>query len=256
MKSPLVIAHRGNSSSAPENTLAAIRESIELGADGVEVDVRCTKDGVPVLMHDPSIGRTANGALRPPMGNVSALTLDELRKLDVGGWKSERYRGERIPTLEDALLEAAERTALVAEIKVDCSEQIEQVVRRLKIRDGLFFAGFRLDVLQKLYRTMPEFEVVWLLDGRDWVGQKAARTLELATESEVTILAPSLATLARPTTSCAHEMGLRVWTYECNDVESFRKAIDAGVDGIITNSTSELMQLIRAGAVALPAQTR
>jgi len=71
MNTPLIIAHRGNSSSAPENTLEAIREAIAIGSDCVEVDVRCTKDSIPVLMHDPGLGRVTGDR-----GNVASLTLE------------------------------------------------------------------------------------------------------------------------------------------------------------------------------------
>lgn len=243
MKRPLVIAHRGNSSSAPENTLAAIREAIDLGTDCVEVDIRCTKDGVPILYHDTAVGRTTGN-----MGNVSDLKLDELRCMDVGLWKSEQYRGELIPTFEEALLEAREKTKIVAEVKVDCAEQLSGVVQRLRIKEGLFFSAFRLDILQKVYRSMPHFELVWVLSARQWLGMNCAQTIETASESEITVIAPPLATLSEPSICCAREMGITVWTYECDNPGDFEKALRAGVDGIVTSKPEELMMMLREGS--------
>ncbi len=93
-----ICAHRGASDSHPENTLAAFREAIRLGAHMIEFDVALTKDGELVLMHDKTLDRTTNGT-----GPVSAHTLAQLRKLDAGRWKHPRFQGERIPTLDEAL---------------------------------------------------------------------------------------------------------------------------------------------------------
>jgi glycerophosphoryl diester phosphodiesterase len=93
-----IAAHRGASASNPENTLAAFREAIRLGVHQIELDVRVTEDGQLVVIHDASVDRTTNGR-----GRVSSLTLDEIRRLDAGSWKSRRFRGERVPTLVEAL---------------------------------------------------------------------------------------------------------------------------------------------------------
>jgi glycerophosphoryl diester phosphodiesterase len=94
VKKPLILAHRGASAVAPENTIAAFRRARDLGADGIELDVTLTHDRVPVVIHDDTVDRTTNGH-----GYVSALTLKEVRRLDAGGWKGAEYQGETIPTL-------------------------------------------------------------------------------------------------------------------------------------------------------------
>jgi glycerophosphoryl diester phosphodiesterase len=93
-----IAAHRGASATHPENTLAAFREAIRLGAHQIEMDVRATEDGQLVVIHDASVDRTTNGR-----GRVSQLTLEQIRPLDAGRWKSARFRGERVPTLVEAL---------------------------------------------------------------------------------------------------------------------------------------------------------
>lgn len=102
----LVIGHRGASGTAPENTLAAIAEAARQGADFAEVDVALSKDGVPVLAHDATLERTTDVAQVFPeraTWNVAEFTLAELRLLDAGSWFDERFAGERIPTLREAL---------------------------------------------------------------------------------------------------------------------------------------------------------
>src|SRR6185369_848081 len=90
---PMLIAHRGASRDAPENTLAAFRLAWQQGADGIEADFRLTRDGRVVCLHDASTGRTAGVDLA-----VAEASLEELKRLDVGGWKGARWAGERIPT--------------------------------------------------------------------------------------------------------------------------------------------------------------
>ncbi|NQT20314.1 MAG: hypothetical protein HQ592_11460 [Planctomycetes bacterium] len=245
MNRPLVIAHRGNSSSAPENTLAAIREAIDLGTDCVEVDIRCTRDGVLVLHHDPAVGRTAGD-----MGNVSDLTLEDLRGLEVGSWVSEEYRGEPIPTFEEALKVARKKTRIVAEAKVDCAEQVWHIVRRMGIEEGLILAAFRLDMLRKMYRTMPHFDVAWVLTGREWAGYNCAKAIETASESEIRIVAPPLSVLSEPSVCCAHEMGIAVWTYGCDNAEDFDKALSLDVDGIVTSHPRDLLAMLGSECAA------
>lgn len=91
---PLILAHRGASAYAPENTLAAFRLARELGADGIELDVQLTRDKIPVVIHDETVDRTTDGH-----GRVADLMIGEIARLDAGTWKTEDYRGEPIPTL-------------------------------------------------------------------------------------------------------------------------------------------------------------
>src|SRR5882672_9051969 len=112
LRRPLRVAHRGASARAPENTLAAFAEAVRLGANAIELDVHLTADGVPVVIHDGTVDRTTNGR-----GDVGRMTLKDLRRLDAGAWFSSRFRGERIPTLEEALEWARGRCGLNLEIK-------------------------------------------------------------------------------------------------------------------------------------------
>jgi len=99
MKRPAVIAHRGASAAAPENTLPAFQLAMRQGADGIELDVHLTADGIPVVIHDETIDRTGTGT-----GRVADMRLDQLRKYDFGVWKDPSFAGTRIPTLSDVLM--------------------------------------------------------------------------------------------------------------------------------------------------------
>ena len=93
-----VAAHRGNSRFYPENTLVAFRSAIELGVDMVEIDLHMTKDGELILMHDHTVDRTSDG-----QGLIREKSLAEMKALDVGGWKNEKFKGERVPTFREFL---------------------------------------------------------------------------------------------------------------------------------------------------------
>ncbi len=109
---PNVVAHRGARTERPECTLAAIQRAIELRADVVELDVRMSKDGVPFLLHDVTLDRTTNGR-----GQASARTIRELKQLDAGSWFGTEWRGERIPTLAEALELCRDRIAVLLDLK-------------------------------------------------------------------------------------------------------------------------------------------
>ncbi len=93
-----ICAHRGENQTNPENTISAFREAVSLGAHMIEFDVRMTKDGHLVIMHDKTVDRTTNGK-----GLVGELTLKQIKELDTGSWKSEKFKGERVPLLSEAL---------------------------------------------------------------------------------------------------------------------------------------------------------
>lgn len=98
LKLPSVIGHRGCAAYAPENTLEAIRTAADMGVKWVELDVKLTKDSVPIIFHDDTLERTTNGS-----GNVADATYEDIRALEAGSWFSEGFVGVQIPTLEEAL---------------------------------------------------------------------------------------------------------------------------------------------------------
>jgi glycerophosphoryl diester phosphodiesterase len=109
---PLILAHRGASRIAPENTLVAFCLALEQGADGLELDVQLSRDGVPVVFHDSELSRTTDGR-----GRISEKTLAELRTLDAGKWFDPRFAGERIPTLEEVFEAFGDRALYNIELK-------------------------------------------------------------------------------------------------------------------------------------------
>lgn len=123
--SALVIAHRGLAPGLPENTVAAFRDSIARGIPVIEVDLRGTKDGAVVILHDPTVDRTTNGK-----GKVEDMTLAQIQKLDAGSYAGARFRGDRIPTYQEALETIhGSGTKLLLDIKLDRTLSKERVVQ-------------------------------------------------------------------------------------------------------------------------------
>jgi glycerophosphoryl diester phosphodiesterase len=123
-----IIAHRGSSIDRPENTLASYRRAIEAGATAAECDVRTTRDGVLVSLHDADVRRTSNGK-----GDVAGMTLAELRQLDFGNWFDPKFRDERIPTLEEILALGKGRIDVMLDLKEsgqDYAEKVAALVRK------------------------------------------------------------------------------------------------------------------------------
>jgi glycerophosphoryl diester phosphodiesterase len=141
MPSRGICAHRGASETHPENTLSALHEAVRLGAQMIEFDIALTKDGQLVLMHDNTIDRTTNGK-----GRVSDWTLAELKKLDAGSWKNAKFKGERVPTLDEALAIMPENIWLNVHLKgqVELAEKVtKRIVANKRIHQSFLACGIK-----------------------------------------------------------------------------------------------------------------
>ncbi len=144
-----VIAHRGASEYAPENTLAAFAMAEEMGADWIELDCRLTRDGEVIVMHDDTLDRTTNGS-----GYVREASLHEIKQLDAGAWFEDKWRGERVPTLEQALAQAKWKVGVYIEIK-DTADDAPLISDIFDLADGLQKHDdlFRKDVMDLIERS-------------------------------------------------------------------------------------------------------
>ena len=145
---PLIIAHRGASNLAPENTLASFRLAKELGADGIECDVQLTKDHKLVIAHD--FFTDAHTGVK---GDIYDMTFDELRQLDFGKWKSPEYEGEKIPTIEEVLDLGKDMKMMHIELKpyldrdADFPERVIDAVVNAHMEDKVILTSFQYGLL-------------------------------------------------------------------------------------------------------------
>lgn len=238
---PLVIAHRGWSERGPENTLAAYRFAIEAGAEMAECDVWLTSDRVPVLLHDGNLKRTTG--LDAP---ISSVSLEKVKELDAGGWKSPEFAGERVPTLREALDLVHGKLRLVIEIKqAGMEKEVLDTIRDAGVNpaDVMIFS-FGHDIVETITRMEPLLPTVWLIGDMPW--EEAARR-EMLTEA-VRIRASAIGlpfTRANPAIlRMARERGLTVFVWTVDDPADMRYLSRIGVDGIITNRPDVLLGIV------------
>jgi len=154
---PVIIAHRGASGIAPENTLAAIDLAMQSQAEIIEIDVHLTKDGKIVVIHDKSVDRTTNGT-----GLISELTLGEIRALDAGSWYSESFAGEKIPLLSEVMDMVVGRKKLLIEIKSGVKDypgidrKVVEVIKEYDALDWCIVQSFDDKTLMEINRQWPE----------------------------------------------------------------------------------------------------
>jgi glycerophosphoryl diester phosphodiesterase len=237
-----IVAHRGASDDAPENTLAAFRLGFEL-ADAVELDVHPSKDGHAVVIHDKSTKRTA-GVDRP----VAGQTLAELKALDAGLWKGERWKGERIPTLEEALALVPDGKRLYIEIKG--GPEVLPAVKRAVDGSGrkpaqLSVIGFSLDTMKQAKQVLPALPVYWLASAKEDAKTNKAPDLDelLRTCAEAKLDGLDLDykfPLDAAYVAKVRAAGLKLLVYTVNDEAVARKLAELGVDGITTDRPAAL----------------
>jgi glycerophosphoryl diester phosphodiesterase len=235
----LIIAHRGESHDAPENTLAAIRLAWERDDDAVEIDVHLTKDGSIVVIHDDNTLRTAHR-----YGEVAKLTLEQLKQLDVGRFKGKEWANERIPTLKEVLETVPTGKKLFVEIKVDAGilAELSLVLKRSPSSpDQVVLIGIDLPTMETLKKALPGYHVYWVcsmkdekkMDTKGSPGEGLIARARRAGLDGLDIEAGKGVDAAFIGRVKSSGMKLYVWTVD--DPEEARRLFTWGVDGIATN---------------------
>jgi glycerophosphoryl diester phosphodiesterase len=243
-KPTLLIAHRGASHEAPENTLAAFRLAWEQGADGIEADFRLTKDDRVVCLHDATTGRTAGVDLA-----VAETFFDELKQLDVGGWKGTRWQGERIPSLEEVLYQLPVGKMFFIELK--SGPEIIEPMRRVLATSGVPVEQLRLlafdpQLVAILKEQLPGIRVClnvayrWSLRRLAWSPsrEEIRETLDRIGADGLSSRANSL--LDAQFVAKLHSSGKEVHVWTVDSVRSACHYRSLGVDSIMSNRTGWL----------------
>ncbi|MCL6482167.1 MAG: glycerophosphodiester phosphodiesterase [Firmicutes bacterium] len=240
MTRPWVIAHRGASGHAPENTLAAFRRAVELGAQFIETDLRLTRDSHLVALHDETLDRTTSGH-----GRVEDYTLAELRALDAGAWFAPEFAGERIPTLAEILAFSHEHDiGFYLEIKPggvwSREHPLVGALRGSPVTDRLVVLCFDAQVLKAIHDLDPLL-MTGLLEQH-----QAAGAVERALAVGARQLAPHWTLVSRELVQQAHAAGLVVVPWTVNDPAPMCTLLALGVDGIVTDYPDRLVEQLRA----------
>jgi glycerophosphoryl diester phosphodiesterase len=238
-KVPLIIAHRGESFDAPENTLASINLAWERNAEAVEIDVHLSKDNHVIVIHDPSAKRV--GGINKEIKN---LTLSELKSIDVGTWKNEKFRGEKIPTLPEVLATIPNGKKLIIEIKSDnrILPFLKKDIENSNLEsDQIEFISFNYSSVVNVKKLLPSHKVLLLADlDYTWYSRlispsvdKLIHKVKSADLDGLDVWAGKLLTSEFVHKVKSANLLLYVWTVD--DPNLAQKLISFGVDGITTN---------------------
>jgi glycerophosphoryl diester phosphodiesterase len=225
MKPVIPVGHRGAAAYAPENTIPSFEEALRLGAKAVEFDLRLTADGVPVVIHDATVDRTTDGR-----GPVAAYSQYDLQRLDAGSWMHPRFKGTRIPTLDEALAAINGRARPVIELKTEIApDLLLGALRRYDLQNKALVISFVDIWLAPFRRASRDLAIGLLVD--QWNADIPVRARYLAAELvclNVDILGPG------QVADCEAQ-ALEVWCFTANDVGMVAACAAMGVTGIITD---------------------
>jgi glycerophosphoryl diester phosphodiesterase len=220
-----IIAHRGAAGKAPENTIAAIRQAMEDGADWIELDVQQTIDGEVVVFHDRDFMKLAGNPIR-----VEEASLAELGAIDIGSWFDVSFAAERVPTLKQALGMAKNEAKILIELKYygdapDLAQRVVEIVEASDMVQNSAIMSLKYDALASVRTLRP-----------DWpIGLVSARVIGDLTQLDSDFLVVEKGMARSGFIRRAHDAGKKVFVWTINDPVSMSRMMSLGVDGIITD---------------------
>jgi glycerophosphoryl diester phosphodiesterase len=238
---PLVIGHRGASAHAPENTLAAFQLAIDHRADAIEFDVCLSSDDQVMVIHDGSVNRTTNGK-----GKVAHLSMSEMQKLDAGINFSEKYAGEKIPTLINVFEKFGNQILMNVELKNYSTpfdglvKKVVELVRYYKLEDRVLFSSFisnNLNISRKLIPEVP----CGLLANSGWLGYYQRH---YGWKKKYQALHPYITEVDKNLVDNLHLTGKRIHVWTVNKENDLKHMLDLKVDGVFTDDPGMLRHIM------------
>jgi len=225
----IIIAHRGASNIAPENTLKAFQKAIDLGADFIEFDVHLSKDNEIVIMHDANTFRTTGHK-----GLIKEMTLRELKELECG-------QGEKIPTLQELIEICKGKINLQLEIKAKgMAKKIVHILRDADLITSTLISSFKHDQLLEIQKLEPDLKLAALI-----VGIKKRKTIKKAIKNNFHAIHPLYKFVNKKFIEKAHENNLKINVWTVDSKIQMKKLLEMGVDGIITNDIEVAKEMLR-----------
>ena len=251
-KIPLIIAHRGASAMAPENTFAAFQMAIEEGCDGLELDVRLAKDGVPVVFHDATIRRIGGKRIR-----VNKFTSEELQTLDAGSWFNlkyplkalEKYKRETVPTLTEFLNFLGDYKGLLyLELKCKNDEllglvkSVTRIVKGSRLFSNITIKSFNLDAVALTHEILPEVKTAALFAPQIMtLLNKQSNLIDKAQECRANELSLHFSLATNKLVESAGKQGLTTVIWTADHPVWIKRAAEIGLKAIITNNPARLL---------------
>ncbi len=236
-----VIAHRGASGYAPENTMASIYKALEMNADYVEIDVHLSKDGKVMVIHDKDLNRTTTGS-----GLVADHTLEELKQLDAGSWYSEEFAGEQIPTLSEVIAATNGKSVLLIELKIGnveyegIEEKIDSIIKAHSAEGWCEIQSFYDHFLEGFIALQPNYKVHKLIVGKIpflpiYFDHKWRFGALMHWKNKVAGINPNHKFASFRFVNRLHKNGYTCFTWTVNKPEQMKALQLKGIDGLITN---------------------
>jgi len=243
-----IIAHRGNSSEAPENTLAAFRQAAGMGIDYVELDARPSADGTLYGLHDKTLDRTTNAVRVNGRAKVAIRDLHDgqINELDAGSWYDERYAGERVPTLAAALDVIQARSKTLLEHKDGPAEAYARLLRNKRLVNKLIVQSFDWNFLADLHKLEPA-QTLAALGDKELTDEKWAKLPATGAR----IVGWAYKDLAAEQIRRFHQHGYQVFAWTVDEPADWERLDSEGIDGIITNRPAALKAWLRQRAVQM-----
>ncbi len=233
---PVIVGHRGGLGLAPENTLSAFKNALALGVDGIEFDVQRTKDGEIIVFHDEKIDRITGES-----GIVKDLTLDEMKRLDVGKHFDPVFEGERIPTLRETF-EFLRGTNMIMHLEFKdawlfegIEQQVADLIREFQYEDRVQVRAFYHPALLTFHQIAPEIAIseLWY-QHMPTAEETTFRTINAMAEYYTAAVIEEI-----------HQRGQKATAWTVNDLEVAKQLIEMGIDGLTSDFPDQLLPLVR-----------
>jgi len=242
-KDVLVIAHRGDSKVAPENTLPAFASAVEAGSQLVELDYYHSSDGVPVVFHDDNLDRTTNAC---NLWGATEIKLDtkslaDLRRLDAGSWFDAKFAGTPIPTLAEALDVIQNGSMTLVERKAGDPKTCVALLNEKKLLDQVVVQAFDWEFLAGCHQLAPQL-VLGALGGKELTSER----LDDVAKTGAKVVGWQDKHLDAEGIAAIHARGLKAWVWTVDDPVRAKELMQAGVDGIITNRPAAIRNVVEA----------
>ena len=241
----LIVAHRGNSSIAPENTIPAFAKAVEAKSDLVELDYHHSADGVPIVIHDDKLDRTTNA--QELLGREKVLVVDllaaELAKLDAGRWFSDTFSGTKLPTLVESLAAIQPGSTTLIERKAGDAATLIKLLEREKLLNTVVVQAFDWEFVKACRELSPTL-ALGALSGKPATDEQ----IRAAADTGADVIVWNHEKLRKPQIDLIHSLGKKAWVYTIDDPRRTAEFIEAGIDGIITNKPATMIDVRTAAS--------
>lgn len=229
-------AHRGASNYAPENTMVAFQKAIELGANGIELDLQQTKDGKIVIFHDEKIDNKSNG-----IGKIEDYNYSNLYNVDFGSWFNTRFKGEHIVLFDSFAKEYLNKNLTFAiELKgVGYEKQVLDIINKYSNLNNIYITSFKYEALENIRKIDSNIKISWLIQEK--INENNLTKLLKINGNQI---CPSAANVTPEEIKLANSKGIGVRLWGVSDEELMKKVYKLNIDGMTVNFPDKLKTLL------------